>query len=270
MKKTVLITGASSGFGKLVATKLLDEGHAVIGAARRVEMMADIEAKGARILRMDVTDDKSVEAGVAQVVKEQGRIDVLFNNAGYGVFGPIECVSMEDIQRQYDVNVFGMARLIKAVLPHMRKQRSGLIINTASMVGHIAFPVMGWYASTKHAVEGMSDALRMEVKPFGIDVVVIEPGPVRTEFDAVGNATLEKLEQPEDYKPLAAAFGRYMAKLYAKSPGPESTADAVVKAIRAKRPKVRYTTTTPAWVLPGVRRWSGDRLFDKLCLHELK
>ncbi len=130
--KTVLITGASSGFGKRVAEKLLDEGYTVYAAARRVEKMTDLEAKGGHILRMDVIDNRSVEAGVDQVIKEQGRIDVLFNNAGYGSLGPIECVPMEDIQRQYEVNVFGMARLIKAVLPHMRKKRSGLIINTAS------------------------------------------------------------------------------------------------------------------------------------------
>src|SRR4030042_785124 len=123
--KTVLITGASSGFGKRVAEKLLDEGYPVYAAARRVEKMTDIEEKGAHILRMDVTDKGAVEAGVAQVIKEQGKIDVLFNNAGYGSFGPIECVPMEDIQHQYEVNVFGMARLIKAILPYMRKKRSG-------------------------------------------------------------------------------------------------------------------------------------------------
>jgi short-subunit dehydrogenase len=268
--KTVLITGASSGFGKRVAEKLLDEGYTVYAAARRVEKMTDIEAKGAHILRMDVTDNGSVEAGVAQVIKEQGLIDVLFNNAGYGSFGPIECIPMEDIQRQYEVNVFGMARLIKAVLPYMRKKRSGLIINTASMVGHISFPVMGWYASTKHAIEGMSDALRMEVKPFGIDVVVIDPGPVKTEFDAVAIAAMDRLEQPEDYKPLTAAFSKYMANSYAKCPGPEGTADAVVKAIKAKRPKTRYATTTAAQLLPRIRRWAGDRLFDSMSLRQLK
>lgn len=268
--KTVLITGASSGFGKRVAEKLLDEGYTIYAAARRVEKMTDIELKGAHILRMDVTDNGSVEAGVAQVIKEQGRIDVLFNNAGYGSFGPVECVPVEDIQRQYEVNVFGMARLIKAVLPHMRKKRNGLVINTASMVGHISFPVMGWYASTKHAIEGMSDALRMEVKPFGIDVVVIDPGPVKTEFDAVGVAALDRLETPEDYKPLTAGFSNYMANLYARCPGPESTADAVVKAIKAKRPKTRYATTATARLLPRIRRWAGDRLFDSMSLRQFK
>jgi NAD(P)-dependent dehydrogenase (short-subunit alcohol dehydrogenase family) len=268
--KTVLITGASSGFGKRVAEKLLEEGYTVYAAARRVGSMADIEAKGAHVLRMDVTDEASVKAGVDRIIEEKGRIDVLFNNAGYGSYGTIECIPMGEIRHQYEVNVFGMAGLIKSVLPHMRKQRSGLIINTASMVGRLSMAGMGWYASTKHAIEGMSDALRMEVKPFGIDVVVIEPGAVKTEFDKVAFATLDSLEQPEDYKALTAAIRRLFEKTYARCPGPESTADAVVKAIKAKRPKIRYVTTTDARLLPGARRWLGDRLFDRLILSQLK
>lgn len=268
--KTVLITGASAGFGKRVAEKLLDDGYTVYAAARRVDKMKDLEQKGAHVLRMDVTDTESVEAAVSQLIEEQGRIDVLFNNAGYGSYGTIECIPLEEIQRQYDVNVFGMARLIKAILPHMREKRSGLIINTASIVGHVSTPVLGWYASTKHAVEAMSDALRMEVKHLGIDVVMIEPGAVKTEFDEVAFATLDKLEHPEDYKALVAAFRKFSENMYAKCPGPENTADAVLKAIKAKRPKFRYATTTDAKVLPKVRRLLGDRLFDKAILSQLK
>ena len=268
--KTVLITGASAGFGKRTAERLLDEAYTVYAAARRVERMSDIEAKGAHVLRMDVTDNASVEAGVAQVIEEQGRIDVLFNNAGYGSYGTIECVPIEEIQRQYDVNVFGMARLIKAVLPHMRKEGSGLVINTASIVGHVSIPVLGWYASTKHAVEAMSDALRMEVKRLGIDVVMIEPGAVKTEFDEVAFAALDKVEHPEDYQALVTAFRERSENAYAKCPGPESTADAVLKAIKARRPKFRYATTTDAKILPKVRRWLGDRLFDKAILSQFR
>jgi short-subunit dehydrogenase len=268
--KTVLITGASSGFGKSVAEKLLSEGYVVYAAARRIEKMRDIDAKGARLLKMDVTDAASVNAGVARVIVEQKQIDVLFNNAGYGSYGAIECVPLEEIQRQYEVNVFGMARLIKAVLPYMREKKSGLIINTSSVVGKVSMPVMGWYSSTKHAVEAMSDALRMEVKHLGINVVVIEPGPVRTEFEETAFATLDKLAHPEDYKPLAAAFKRYSVNMYAKAPGPESTADAVVRAIKAKRPGFRYPTTAMAKTLLKVRRLLGDRLLDKGILSELE
>ncbi|MFO7667811.1 MAG: oxidoreductase [Desulfobacterales bacterium] len=268
--KTVLITGASAGFGKRVAEKLLDEGYTVYAAARRVEKMRDIEAKAAHILKMDVTDTASVDAGVNQMIDEQKHIDVLFNNAGYGSYGTIESIPLEEIQYQYDVNVFGMARVIKAVLPHMRKRRCGLIINTASVVGHVSTPVMGWYASTKHAVEGMSDALRSEVKHLGVDVVMIEPGAVKTEFDEVAFANLDKVDHPDDYKDLVAAFKRYAKGLYAKCPGPESTADAVLKAIKAKRPKARYATTIDAKVLPKLKRLLGARLFDKALLSQLK
>ncbi|HOU91241.1 MAG TPA: oxidoreductase [Polyangiaceae bacterium] len=268
--KVVLITGASSGFGMLVAERLLAEGHAVYAAARRVERMAPLAAKGAHLLAMDVTDAASVEAGVAQVLAEQGRIDVLFNNAGYGSYGAVECVPMEEVRRQYEVNVFGVGRLIQAVVPHMRARRQGVVINTSSVVGQISMPMLGWYASTKHAVEALSDALRMELGPLGIDVVVIEPGPVRTEFEATAFATFARVAHPEEYRARAAAFERFSHAMYAKAPGPESTADAVMKAIHARRPRARYATTWMAAVLPRVRRWLGDRLFDWAMLGRLK
>lgn len=268
--KTILITGGSAGIGKRTTEKLVEEGYIVYSAARRVERMRDIEPKGARTLKMDVTDTASVEAGVAQIIEEQSRIDVLFNNAGFGLCGTIECVPIVEIQRQYDVNVLGMARCIKAVLPHMRKKRDGLIINMASTAGHLSTPVLGWYASTKHAVEAISDALRMEVKHLGIDVVIIEPGFVKTDFSKVSFAILDQLEHGEDYKALIAAFRKSYETNFAKSPGPESTADAVLKAIRAKHPKNRYATTIDAKILPKVRRWLGDRLFDRLILRQLK
>lgn len=268
--KTVLITGASAGFGKIVAERLLGEGYIVYAAARRLDKMRDIEAKGAHILEMDVTDTVSVEAGVNQMIKEQKKIDILFNNAGYGSYGTIENISLEEIQRQYDVNVFGMARVLKAVLPHMRAKRSGLIINTSSIVGHVSTPVMGWYASTKHAVEAMSDALRAEVKHLGINVVIIEPGAVKTEFYDVAAATIDKVDYPDDYKPLVSAFKKLTQNMYAKCPGPESTADAVIKAIKANQPKIRYATTIDAKVVPAIQRLLGAKLFDQLILSQLK
>ena len=268
--KVILITGASAGFGKHVAARLLDEGCIVYAAARRVEKMLDIEANGAHILKMDVTVTASVDAGVAKVIKEQGRIDVLFNNAGYGSYGAIECIPLEEVQRQYDVNVFGIARMLKVVLPYMRKKRSGLIINMASAVGHVSAPILGWYASTKHPVEGLSDALRMEVKHLGIKVVLIEPGAVKTEFGDVALATLDKINHPDDYKSTVQAFRTFCENKYKRSPGPKSTADAVLMAIKAERPKARYATTIDAKVLPKVKRLLGDRLFDKSFLRQLK
>jgi NADP-dependent 3-hydroxy acid dehydrogenase YdfG len=268
--KTVLITGASSGFGKQVALRLLDEGYIVYGTARRVEKMRDIGERGGHVLEMDVTDTAAVNAGVNRIITEQGRIDVLFNNAGYGSYGIIECVPLDEIKYQYDVNVFGMARMIQAVLPHMRAQRSGRIINTASVVGHVSMAVLGWYASTKYAVEALTDALRMEVKRLGIDVVLIEPGAVKTGFDDVAFAALAKTDCPDDYRALVSAFKRFGQAMYAKCPGPESTVKAVLKAIKARRPKIRYATTTDAWILPKVRRLLGARLFDWAILRRLR
>jgi short-subunit dehydrogenase len=218
---------------------------------------------------MDVTDTASVEAGVAQIMEEQGRIDVLFNNAGYGLYGTIECVPIEEIQHQYNVNVLGMARCIKAVLPQMRERRDGLIINMASTVGRLSTPVLGWYASSKHAVVAISDALRMEVKHLGVDVVIIEPGFVKTGFNKVAFSTLDQLEYREDYNKLITSFKKLYKKFLAKSPNPESTANAVLKAIKAKRPKNRYITTIDAQILPKVRQCVGDRLFDKLVMRQL-
>ncbi len=232
--------------------------------------MEDLQARGARLLAMDVTDDGSVQSGVAQIIDEQGHIDVLFNNAGYGSYGAVECVPLEEIRHQYDVNVFGVARLIQAVLPHMRQKRQGRIINMASLVGRLSTPMLGWYASTKHAIEGMSDALRMEVRQFGIDVVVIEPGPVQTEFETVATASFERIDHPADYRAMATVFQKYNRELYAKAPGPAGTVNAVLAAIEARRPRRRYATTRLAKIAPFLRRWLGDGFFDWAMLNSLR
>jgi len=268
-KKVILIVGASSGFGELVARKLLAQGHTVYAAARRVERMAGLEKLGAKTLAMDVTQNDSVVAGAGRVIEEQGRIDVVFANAGFGSYGMIEAIPMEDVQYQFDVNVFGVARTIRAVLPQMRKQRSGRIIITASLVSHLSGAGFGWYAATKHAVAAMADALRQETRAFGIDVVLIEPGIVQTEFDTVALGALARVEHPDDYRPLVKGFRQRMADSYAKGPGPESTAQAMLKAATARRPKTRYRTTLDARLLPAVRRMVGDRFFDMVFLSDI-
>ena len=183
MKNQVdLITGASSGIGKETALQLIKEGYVVYGAARRIEKMKDIVRAGGHAIQMDVTDDASMVKGVDQIIREQGRIDVLFNNAGYGQYGPVEETTIDKARYQFEVNLFGLARLTQLVLPYMRKQRSGKILNTSSVGGKIYTPLGAWYHATKHALEGWSDSLRLEVKQFGIDVVIIEPGIIVTEF----------------------------------------------------------------------------------------
>jgi short-subunit dehydrogenase len=269
-KQVILITGASAGFGRLTAEKLLAEGHIVYAAARRVEKMLDLEASGAVILEMDVTDDQAVEAGVDKLIAEQGRIDVLVNNAGYGSYGMVECVPMEEIKHQFDVNVFGYGRLIQAVLPHMRARKQGKIINVASIVSHVSAPLLGWYVATKHAIKGMTEALRMEVKQFDIEVVQIEPGAVKTEFDEVSFATLEKVEHPEDYRTLLDGMHQALVNMYKTCPGPESTANAIVRAIKARQPNAVYRTTMDARILPLVRALVGPRLYGNLMLKMAK
>jgi NAD(P)-dependent dehydrogenase (short-subunit alcohol dehydrogenase family) len=179
--QVALVTGGSSGIGECTVLELLDAGYVVYTAARRVERMQPLADAGAHVFAMDVTDDASMVAGIERIIDEQGRIDVLVNNAGYGSYGAVEDVPIEEARRQFEVNVFGLARLIQLATPHMRAQRSGRIINISSIGGKFYEPFGGWYHATKFAVEGLSDSLRLELKPFGVDVVIIEPGPIITE-----------------------------------------------------------------------------------------
>lgn len=181
-KKAILITGASSGMGFEAAKELASQGHSVYGAARRVERMAPLTEYGVHTIELDVTDEEACKDAVGRVVAERGRIDVLVNNAGYGSFGTIEDVEIDEARRQFDVNVFGLAALTKAVMPQMRERRSGTIVNVSSMGGRLVTFMGGWYHATKYAVEALSDALRMEAAEFGIDVVLIEPGGIKTEL----------------------------------------------------------------------------------------
>jgi NADP-dependent 3-hydroxy acid dehydrogenase YdfG len=265
----VLITGGSSGFGHLVAQKLLAQSYVVYPAARRLANMEDLRALGARPIKLDVQDDRSVQEAVDRVIAEQGRIDVLFNNAGYGNYGLIECVAMEDIQRQFDVNVFGYVRMVKAVLPHMRAQRAGRIINTSSVVAHISIAGIGWYAASKHAVKAMSEALRAEVRRFGIDVIEIEPGMVATGFQAVAHDMADAVRCPADYAEFNRQVVAFQLKSHESAVSPESTANAVVEAIKAAKPKAVYRTTTDAKLAPLVRNALGGRAFGNIVLRQI-
>jgi short-subunit dehydrogenase len=269
-KKVVLITGASSGFGKEVARDLIKDGYIVYATARRVELMTDLQELGGKVLRLDVTDTKNVEDVVAQVIEEQGQIDVLFNNAGFGVYGSVENVPLEEIQYQFDVNVFGVARMLQAVLPHMREQKSGKIINTASLVSHLSTPIIGWYAATKHALKGVTDALRLEVVGIGIDVVLIDPGAVNTGFEEVAMKALDQIEHAPEYIQTVENVKAYIRGAYKKAPGPQSTVNAVVKAIKAKKPALRYKTTFDSKLFYSVKKLVSDKMVDRVISNELK
>ncbi|MFD7183859.1 oxidoreductase [Streptomyces sp. NPDC059904] len=262
--KTALVTGASSGIGEATALKLQELGYTVYGAARRTDRLHKLADRGIRPLAMDVTNEDSMRSGVERITAETGRIDVLVNNAGYGSYGALEDVPLDEARHQFEVNVFGALRLTQLVLPHMRAQRSGTVVNVTSMGGKIYTPLGGWYHGTKFALEALSDCLRLEAKPFGIDVVVIEPGGIATEWGAIAADKLEKSSADGAYAAQATAVAsslRSEANAKRNSP-PAVIADAIAKAVTARRPKTRYATGFGARPLIALRRILPDRAFD--------
>lgn len=258
MNNIVLITGASSGIGKAAAKLLIENGYKVYAGARRVENLKELEYHGARIMPLDVTDDGSLKSAVDAVLETEGRLDILINNAGYGAHGAIEDVPMSEARRQFDVNLFGLARLTQLALPIMRKQGSGTIVNISSIAGKITMPLGGWYHATKHALEAYSDALRAEVSRFGIKVILIEPGAIKTEWDTVALANLSKYSGSGPYADLTDKLTNKFRAGYRKgAPGPEVVAGAILKALRSSRPSARYAVPFQArlilflkWLLP--------------------
>jgi short-subunit dehydrogenase len=265
----VLISGCSSGIGAATAAALAAAGHTVYATARQVETLADLEALGCHLLPLDVTSEDSMIAAVNAVEAEHGRVGTLINNAGYGEYGPIEESDLDRVRTMFETNVFGLARLTQLVLPAMRRSRSGRIVNIGSMGGRITFPVGGFYHATKYAVEAISDALRVEVKPFGIDVILVEPGLIRTKFEGRVNEGLEVGAAAEGadtaYAGLLAASERNTTGGYANdfmATGPESVAAVIVKALESARPRSRYVVTPAAKLMINLRRFGGDRVWD--------
>jgi len=266
--KVAIVTGASSGIGEATARRLRQLGYTVYAAARRVERMAELGRDGIRVVKVDVTDDASVTALVDRVISETGRVDVLVNNAGYGSYGAVEDVPLAEARRQFDVNVFGLARLTQLVLPHMRERRAGRIINISSVGGKIYEPMGGWYHATKFAVEGLSDSMRVELAPFGIDVVLILPGAIKTEWGGIAAESLLATSGHTAYSEQATMvsnlFGAAESTPRLVSP-PEVIANAVAKAVTARRrPKTRYVVGGGAKPIVFARRVLSDRAFDRL------
>ena len=265
----VLISGCSSGVGAATAQALARAGHTVYATARKKETLDDLEAVGCHPLGLDVTSEDSMIAAVEAVEAEHGHVGTLVNNAGYGEYGPIEEADLELVRTMFETNVFGLARLTQLVLPAMRRSRSGRIVNIGSMGGRITFPVGGFYHATKYAVEAISDALRVEVKPFGIDVILVEPGLIRTNFETRVNEGLEVSvpSHGEDtaYADLLAANEKNTTGGYANdfmATGPESVAAVIVKAVDSSRPRSRYVVTPAAKFMINLRRLGGDRIWD--------
>jgi NAD(P)-dependent dehydrogenase (short-subunit alcohol dehydrogenase family) len=262
---TVLITGTSTGIGRAAALRLAARPDlTVYASARKLDTIADLATAGCRVLALDVTDEPSMSAAVKAIEAEHGQVDVLVNNAGYGEFGAVEQVDMNRVRAQFETNVFGPSRLIQMVLPGMRRAGRGRIINISSMGGRLVFPIDGYYHASKYALEAISDALRQEVRPFGIDVSVIEPGMIRSSFEATATTTLAR-DPAGPYQAMADALQRNAARAYRNrrlSAPPETVATVIEKAVTSRRPATRYVVTLPAKLLVHTRRLLGARVFD--------
>jgi len=265
--KAVLITGCSSGIGHATAERLANEGWKVYATARRPETLSDLEQKGCRTLALDVTDEESMNAAVAAVTEAEGAVGVLVNNAGYSQSGAVETVPMDQARRQFETNVFGLIRMCQLVLPGMRGQHWGKIVNVGSMGGKLTFPGGGLYHATKYAVEALSDALRFEVRGFGVDVILIEPGLIVTNFGEVASASVSAGAEEEPYghfnrrvaKLTEGAYKGPMAKLGGR---PDAVAKVIARALQSGRPRARYPVTPSARLIIGQRRLMPDRVWD--------
>jgi NAD(P)-dependent dehydrogenase (short-subunit alcohol dehydrogenase family) len=266
MKKVALVTGASSGIGKATAKLLVEDGFIVYGVSRRLEKMSELKDIGVKLLALDLADDASIVNGVAEILEHEKRIDVIVNNAGYGSYGALEDVPMAEARYQFEVNIFGLARLTQLLTPTMRGQGSGKIINISSIGGSGGEPHGVWYHATKYALEGLSDCLRMELQQFGIDVVIIKPGAILTEWNTIARENLMKVSGHTAYKDLVQKHVKMLANADTMASPPEVVAETIMKAVKSNRPKTRYATGRGSSIILCLQRILSDRLQDKLFL----
>jgi NAD(P)-dependent dehydrogenase (short-subunit alcohol dehydrogenase family) len=271
MKKTILVTGASAGIGKATAIYLAQNGYQVYGAARRIDKMQELITHDIKPIALDVTKEESITACVEQILKETGSIDILVNNAGFGLEGAIEDITMDDARYQFEVNVFGAMRLAQLLLPKMREKNYGKIINISSVGGKIAFPLGGWYHASKFALEALSDSMRNEVREFGVDIIVVEPGATKTEWGNVATDILLKVSGHTAYKDLTNKTHNLFTRLTKDVADPIVIAKLVRKGIESKKAKARYTTSQMASsLLLFLKRILSDGQMDKLIMSQLK
>jgi short-subunit dehydrogenase len=263
MKTIVLVTGASSGIGKETAILLNTNGYTVYAAARRVEKMNDLKERGIRVLAIDVTVDTSIMAALKKIKEEAGTVDILINNAGYGIFGSLEETPVYDARRLINVNLMGLAKLTQMVLPSMREAKKGVIINVSSVAGKLGEPLGSWYHASKYAVEGLSESLFLEMKPFGVKVIIIEPGFIRTEWSGIALDSLTKFSGKGPYKTLAERTTKFFTNVYKPkvSSSPQVVAKTILKALRAKKTKLRYTAGKGSFLAVFWRRFMSDNAF---------
>lgn len=270
MAKTVLVTGASAGIGKATAIYLAQNGYNVYGAARRIEKMQDLKNYGVKPIALDVTKDESITACFEQIFNQAGSIDVLVNNAGFGSEGAIEDVTMQDAKYQMEVNVFGAMRLTQLVLPKMRENKYGKVVNISSVGGKIALPLGGWYHASKFAIEALSDTLRMEVKQFGIDVIVIEPGGIKSEWGDIALESLVRVSGNSAYKEMVKGTEKGFRKTESNNSEPIVIAKLIKKGIEAKKPKTRYSGGSMAKPLLFLRSILSDKMLERLIMSQTK
>lgn len=269
MKKIALVTGASSGIGNETALKLLENGFTVYGAARRTDKMQNLKDKGGFPIFLDITKKDSIDSCVNEILSKEGKIDLLVNNAGFGLGGAIEDVSIEEARNQFEVNVFGLIELTKKILPSMRKEHSGRIINVSSMAGKFSSPFLGWYHATKYSVEALSDSLRMEVKQFGIKVVIIEPGLIKTNWGIIAAENMEKHSENSAYSKSEKNAAEIYRKFYGenvKTSEPKVISDAILKAATKKNPKIRYNIGKYSKLFIWFKKHVSDKFYDNTIL----
>jgi NADP-dependent 3-hydroxy acid dehydrogenase YdfG len=262
--KAVLITGCSSGIGHATAERLNKEGWTVYATARRPETLEELKSQGCETLALDVTDEASMSAAVAAVKDKEGAVGVLVNNAGYSQSGAVESVPLDQIRRQFETNVFGLIRMCQLVLPGMREQRWGKIVNIGSMGGRLTFPGGGIYHATKYSIEALSDALRFETRGFGVDVILIEPGLIVTNFGDVASASVDETGAYADFNRKVARLteGVYKGPMSKLGGGPEAVAKSIANALNSKHPRSRYAVTPSAHLMITQRRLTPDRVWD--------
>ena len=272
MKKVIVITGASSGMGKDAALALIKKGHIVYTLARRINNMKDIQQAGGHPMHLDITSEDQIKKTIDAIIQKEGRIDVLWNNAGYGLYGAVEDVPIAEARHQFEVNLFGLAAITQLVLPHMRKNKSGTIINTSSMGGRIYMPLGAWYHASKHALEGWSDSLRVDLKPFGINVVVLQPGAISTEWGGIMTDNLSTYSGKGAYSDTAKKLNASMQNMHAKNMmSPTSViTKTILNIVESKIPKTRYAVGAMAKPMMWMRKHLGDAMFDKILMSQLK
>lgn len=270
-KKVILITGASSGMGKESAKALIEQGHTVYTVARRIDQMEDLKKRGGFPMQMDVTNDEQVQSVIDHIIRKEGNIDVLWNNAGYGLYGSVEDIPVDEARRQFEVNLFGLASITQKIVPYMRKAKKGLIINTSSMGGKMYTPMGAWYHASKHAVEGFSDCLRLELKEFNIDVVVLEPGIIVTEFGDVMLQNIQRFSGKGAYAGLTQKLVAATQQMYNKGQGSKASviSKTISKIVSSEHPKTRYRVGLWAKPMVWLRIYLGDRMFDKIVMSQV-